>query len=114
MGETRDPTFDEVWDRIQALEGERIPLAMRGEIEVMEVDKRGLIRRTSRGRLGRMSIDSFRWSVTELNRRRRLDRIEILDGIRRWESSGIVAILAATGLFEITRGARVGLRVKRR
>jgi hypothetical protein len=59
-----------------------------------------------------MSIESFRWAVTELERRQQLDRIEILDGIRRRESSGVVAILAATGLFEIVRGARVGLRVR--
>ena len=111
MGEKRHPTFDEVWDRVRALEGAHIPLAERGEIDVIKVDQRGLVRRTSQGQIARMSIESFRWAVTELNRRQQMDRIEILEGIRRWESSGVVAILAATGLFEITRGTRIGLRV---
>jgi hypothetical protein len=106
------PTFDAVWDRIRALEGLRIPLAERGEIDVVMVDDRGIVRRSSHGRVARMSIESFRWAVAELNRRRQLDRLEILKGIRRWESSGVVAILAATGLFEITRGSRLGLRVR--
>ena len=113
MGETPYPTFDDVWDRVQALEGARIPLAERGEMDVIKVDRRGLVRRTSQGQVARISIESFRWAVTQLNRRQQLDRMEILEGIRRWESSGVVAVLAATGLFEITRGTRVGLRILR-
>ena len=112
MGEFGYPSFDEVWDRVHALEGARIPLAERGEINVITVDQRGPFRRTSKGKVARMSIESFRWTVAELNRRRRLDRAEILEGIRCWEPSGVVAILAATGLYEITRGVRIGLEVR--
>lgn len=60
-----------------------------------------------------MSIDSFRWTVDALNRSENVDRAKILEGIRRWESSGVVATLAATGLYEFTPGPRVGLRVRR-
>lgn len=103
-------TFDDVWDQIKNLEGARIALAVRGEIDIIKVDQDGLVRRTSRGHVARMSIESFEWTVKELNRRHQIDRTEILEGIRRWESSGVVAILAATGLYEITQGARIGLR----
>ncbi len=105
-------TFDEVWTRIHKLEGATIPLAVRGEIELLTVDDQGIVRRTSKGRIGRMSIDSFRWTFLNLVDRRQMDRLEILAGIKRWESSGIVAVLAATGVFEITRNGRIGLALK--
>jgi hypothetical protein len=111
MGEPQYPTFDDVWKHIKSVEGTRVPLAVRGQIDVIKVDQQGILRRTSRGQVARMSIESFRWTVDELNRRPEMDRLEILEGIRRWESSGVVAILAATGMFEVTRGARVGLRI---
>ena len=112
MSELPRYRFDDVWDRVRALEGTRIPLAERGEIDVINVDETGLVRKTSLGNVAHMSIDSFRWTVTELNRRQQMDRLDILEGIRRWESSGVVAVLAATGLFEITHQGRVGLRVR--
>jgi hypothetical protein len=102
-------TFDEVWARVHSLEGRTVPLAAHGEIDVLKVDAEGLVRRTSRGRVGRMSIDSFRWTFENLIERRQMDRLEILAGIKRWESSGVVAVLAATGFFVITRRRRVGL-----
>ena len=113
MGEHRDIRFDEVWERIRTLEGRTVPLAVRGRIEVLKVDVRGVLRRTSHGNMGLMSIDSFRWTVDALNRCDHLSRGQILEGIRRWESSGVVATLAATGLYELTRGPRVGLRIRR-
>jgi hypothetical protein len=106
-------TFDEVWKRIHDLEDTTVLLAARGQIDILKVDERGVVRRTSRGNVTRMSIDSFRWTVDALNQDEHLDREKILDGIRRWESSGVVATLAATGLYEITRGSRLGLRVRR-
>jgi hypothetical protein len=105
--------FSEVWRRIRALEGTTIPLAARGRIDILKVDEQGVVRRTSRGNIGRMSIESVRWTVDALNRLEHLHRDQILDGIRRWESSGVVATLAATQLYEITRDPRVGLQVRR-
>lgn len=43
MGETRYPTLDEVWDLVRALEGACIPLAERGEMDVLMVDDLGVI-----------------------------------------------------------------------
>lgn len=113
MGEHREPTFDQVWDQIRALAGTTVPLAVRGQIEILEVDERGVLRKTSSGNISLMSIRSFQWTVDELNQSGELSRGEILEGIRRWESSGVVATLAATGLYELTGGPRVGLRVRR-
>ena len=100
-------------NRIHDLEDSTVQLAVRGQIDILKVDARGVVRRTSRGNIGRMSIDSFRWTVDKLNRSQHLDRAKILDGIRRWESSGVVATLAATGLYEFTPDPRVTLRVRR-
>lgn len=113
MAQHRDVAFDDVWSRIRALEQTTVPLASHGQIDILAVDERGVIRRTSRGNVSRMSIDSFRWSVNALNRREHLSREEILEGIRRWESSGVIAILAATGLYELTQDPNVGLKVRR-
>jgi hypothetical protein len=85
-------------------------LAVSGSNRILRVDDRGVLRETSLGRTRRMSIESFRWTVEELDRRGQMTRAQILDGIKRWESSGVVAILAATGLYEITRAPSVGLR----
>ena len=60
-----------------------------------------------------MSIESFRRTVDALNKYEHLDREEILADIQRWESSGVVATLAATELYELTRAPKVGLRVRR-
>jgi hypothetical protein len=51
-------------------------------------------------------------TVSELDRRGALTRAEILNGIRRWESSGVVATLAATGRYEVVHDPTVGLRLK--
>lgn len=104
--------FEEVWARVRALETKTIPLAARGSMQVIRVDHHGLIRQTSTGRPGRMSIDSFKWAVNALNDRDHVSRQDILSGIRRWESSGVVAVLAATDLYEITHDPHVGLRVR--
>jgi hypothetical protein len=97
---------------VSALEGRSIPLAVRGSIRILRVDDRGVLRETSQGHIGLMHIDSFRWTVSELDRRGVLTRAEILDGIRRWESSGVVATLAATGRYEVVHDPTVGLRLK--
>ena len=102
--------FDGMWARVAALQGQSSPLAVRGSIRILRVDDRGVLRESSRGHTGRMSIESFRWTVDELDRRGAMTRAEILAGIRRWESSGVVATLAATGLYEITRTPNVGIR----
>ena len=113
MAQQGDIAFEDVWNRIRALEQTTVPLASRGQIDILTVDEQGVIRRTSRGNTSRMSIDSFRWTVNEVNSREHLSREEILEGIHRWESSGVVAILAATGLYEVTHDPKVGLRVRR-
>ena len=113
MAQPRDVAFDDVWRRIHALEQTTVPLASQGRIDIVKVDERGILRRTSRGNVSHMSIESFRWTVDALNRRQHMSREDILEGIRRWESSGVVAILAATGLYELTKEPNVGLRVRR-
>lgn len=58
-----DVAFDEVWKRIHALEGTTVPLAARGEIEILKVDERAVVRRTSRGNIGSCPSTPFagRW-----------------------------------------------------
>lgn len=48
MAQHRDVAFDDVWSRIRALEGTTVPLASHGQIDILKVDGRGVIRRTSR------------------------------------------------------------------
>ena len=103
-------SFDDVWQRVRALAGSTIPLAARGSIKILGVDQTGVLRETSRGHVRKMSIESFRWTVRKLNDQAEISRADILDGIRRWESSGVVATLAATGLYEIARSPVVVLR----
>jgi hypothetical protein len=103
--------FDDVWSRNVSLERTTVPLPMRGRIKILKVDERGVLRLTSRGHRSRMSIASFERTVDALNKHGHLTREQILSLIRRWESSGVVATLAATGLYEITRDP-VGLRVR--
>lgn len=106
--------FSDVWDRVKLLEGKSVELAVHGQIEVLAVDDEGLTRRTSKGHVRRIPIKSFRWTVARIEERGRLERLEVLAGVKRWESSGIVAILAATDLYEITLGKRVSIQVKPR
>jgi hypothetical protein len=79
-------------------------------MRILRVDDAGVLRETSRGRTSQMSIESFRWTVDVLDRRPAITRTEVLAGIGRWESSGVVATLAATGLYEIAPEPNVGLR----
>jgi hypothetical protein len=106
-------SFADVWARVRSLEGKDVALARRGTIRILKVDSGGVSRRTSTGHNSRMAIRSFQWVVRELENRDQLDRLTILEGIGRWESSGVLAVLAATGLYEITIGQRVGLRRRR-
>ena len=83
--------FNDVWERyIIPLQGKMLKDGNRAN-EILKVDWGGITRRTSKGKIGRMSIEDFRMAYGLLERNGSAERSEINQVVNRC-SSGIVLV----------------------
>lgn len=83
--------FNDVWERyIIPLQGKLLKDGNRAN-EILKVDWGGITRRTSKGKIGRMSIEDFRMAYGLLERNGSAERSEINQVVNRC-SSGIVLV----------------------
>lgn len=83
--------FNDVWERyIIPLQGKLLKDGNRTN-EILKVDWGGITRRTSKGKIGRMSIEDFRMAYGLLERNGTAERSEINQVVNRC-SSGIVLV----------------------
>lgn len=83
--------FNDVWERyIIPLQGKLLKDGNRTN-EILKVDWGGITRRTSKGKIGRMSIEDFRMAYGLLERNGSAERSEINQVVNRC-SSGIVLV----------------------
>jgi len=104
--------FDRVWeDYVMPLTGKMLVRSNGSTNEILSVDWSGLTRKSSNGRVGRIEIEIFRWTITRLLDGEVVLRKQINDQYQKRASSGIVLILGSLPMFEIVKvAAKQGLR----
>jgi hypothetical protein len=104
-------TFEEVWTMVESLSG-AVETGTGRPNQILKVDGRDVVRRSSTGRRGRIPIHAFRVAVELLEADGHVDRDEIYEATRPLRvSSGVVAVLGALHRYERVRKP-VGLRLR--
>jgi hypothetical protein len=107
-------TFGRVWkEHVEPLAGRTLRRQDGSTNDILDVDERGVTRRTSRNKTQVISIDIFRWTIERLLSGQVVLREDINAQDVTRVSSGVVLILGSLSIFEITTvGRKRGLRVR--
>lgn len=107
-------TFDRIWEEhVMPLAGEVLKRRNGSTNEIISVDWSGLKRRSSRGSVGIIDIEIFRWTVEQLLSGEAVFRDEINAQYPKRASSGIVLVIASLPMFETVRvGSKQALRLR--
>lgn len=100
------PTFGLIWSQhVGALTGQTLYRGNGRSNTVLAVDGGGLVRMTSNGRSQRIDIEVFRWTIERLLDGETVLRDEINAQAIGRVSSGVMLILSALPMFELTNQA---------
>lgn len=103
--------FNDVWERyIIPLQGKLLKDGKR-ENEILKVDWGGITRRTSTGKIGKMSIEDFRMAYGLLERNGTAERSEINQVVNRC-SSGIVLVFSQVPFIGVKEKPIITLYIK--
>lgn len=106
-------TFDRIWEEhVMPLAGQVLSRPDGSANEVVAVDWSGLTRRSSKGKVGVIDIEIFRWAIERLLNGEVVLHSEIDDEYPKRASSGIVLVLGSLPMFGTGRlGSKKGLRL---
>jgi restriction system protein len=106
-------TFDRIWEEhVMPLAGQVLSRPDGSANEVVAVDWSGLTRRSSKGMVGVIDIEIFKWAIERLLNGEVVLRSEIDDEYPKRASSGVVLVLGSLPMFGTGRlGSKKGLRL---
>jgi hypothetical protein len=98
-----DLSFSAIWSQYLApLAGQTLHRSDGSTNTVLQVDAAGVLRTTSRGKTQRIGLEAFRWTIERMLRGDTVLREDINNHCLGRASSGVLLILSAVPIFEVT------------